>query len=198
LWVVIGQVLASGRLPQAQVGILGFLSIFCISSSALIINDYFDYEVDLINAPGRPLPSGKVTRADGIGLTIATTLIGLLASLALGLSALLVCIILWVTGFLYNWRYKQTGLLGNLMVCVSVAATFIFGAITVHAPWSGIVWTFSLMAFFIVLGEEIAGDAMDMEGDKKRGSRSIALLKGNFDLLSIPSHQKDDWPTEKY
>jgi geranylgeranylglycerol-phosphate geranylgeranyltransferase len=40
------------------------------------------------------------------------------------------------------------------------------------------VWTFSLMAFFVGLGEEIAGDAMDMEGDKQRGSRSIALLKG--------------------
>ena len=34
------------------------------------------------------------------------------------------------------------------------------------------------MAFFNDLGEEIAGDAMDMEEDKKRGSQSIALHKG--------------------
>ncbi len=34
------------------------------------------------------------------------------------------------------------------------------------------------MAFFIDLGEEITGDALDMEGDEKRGSRSIAKLKG--------------------
>jgi len=55
----------------------------------------------------------------------------------------------------------------------------------VHALWNGVVWTFSLMAFFIDLGEEIAGDAMDMEGDKKRGSRSLALLKGRPYALRI-------------
>jgi geranylgeranylglycerol-phosphate geranylgeranyltransferase len=86
--------------------------------------------------------------------------------------------VIWLIGFLYNWRYKRAGLPGNLLVSTSVAATFIFGALTVDAPWNGIVWTFSLMSFFIDLGEEIAGDAMDMEGDKVLGSRSIALLKG--------------------
>jgi geranylgeranylglycerol-phosphate geranylgeranyltransferase len=90
-----------------------------------------------------------------------------------------------VIGFLYNWRYKQTGLPGNLMVCASVGVTFILGAVTMQALWNGVVWTFALMAFFVDLGEEIAGDAMDMEGDKKRGSRSIALLKGKRFALQI-------------
>jgi len=113
-----------------------------------------------------------------IGLTAATTAAGLSAGWALGFNALLIGVIFWLIGFLYNWRYKQTGLPGNLMVCASVGVTFIFGAVTMEAPWNPIVWTFALMAFCIDLGEEIAGDAMDMEGDKKRGSRSIALLKG--------------------
>jgi geranylgeranylglycerol-phosphate geranylgeranyltransferase len=59
-----------------------------------------------------------------------------------------------------------------------VALTFILGGVAVGRPWNQIVWTFSLIAFLIDLGEEIAGDAMDMEGDKKRGSKSIALLAG--------------------
>jgi geranylgeranylglycerol-phosphate geranylgeranyltransferase len=54
-----------------------------------------------------------------------------------------------------------------------------------QAPWNSIVWTFALMAFCIDLSEEIAGDAMDMEGDKKRGSRSIALLKGKHYAIRI-------------
>jgi geranylgeranylglycerol-phosphate geranylgeranyltransferase len=41
------------------------------------------------------------------------------------------------------------------------------------------------MAFFIDLGEEIAADAMGMEGDKKLGSRSIALLKGSDYALRV-------------
>jgi hypothetical protein len=54
----------------------------------------------------------------------------------------------------------------------------IFGAITKRTLWNSIVWAFTLLAFCIDLGEEIAMDAMDMESDKKRGSRSIALLRG--------------------
>ncbi len=176
--VLTGQILALGGLPSLSSGFLGFLSVFCLSGSALILNDYFDYEADKINAPERPLPSGIVSQADVIILTVVTTLIGLAAAYALGLCALLVGVVIWLIGFLYNWRYKRAGLPGNLLVSTSVAATFIFGALTVDAPWNGIVWTFSLMSFFIDLGEEIAGDAMDMEGDKVLGSRSIALLKG--------------------
>lgn len=94
---------------------------------------YFDYEVDLINAPDRPLPSGAVSRSDVIGLTAVTTLVGLAAAVALGFSALLIGVIFWLIGFLYNWRYKQTGLPGNLMVSASVGVTFILGAVTMAA-----------------------------------------------------------------
>lgn len=60
--VTTGQILASGKLPPLQIGILGFICGFALSAAALILNDYFDYEVDLINAPNRPLPSGAVSR----------------------------------------------------------------------------------------------------------------------------------------
>lgn len=176
--VVIGQVLAAGRFPALWTGVLGFLCAFALSGAALILNDLFDYEVDKINHPQRPLPSGAVTPTDVIVLTAVTTLVGLAAAAVLGTGVLLVSIIFWVIGFLYNWRYKESGLPGNLMVSASVGVTYILGAMTVGDPWNRVVWIFALMAFFIDLGEEIAGDAMDMEGDRKRGSRSIALLKG--------------------
>lgn len=180
-----GQALALGKLPPPQVGLLGFLAVFFLSASALILNDYFDYEVDRVNAPWRPLPAGMVSKSDVIGLGTAATLAGFAAAAAIGRCALLLSIPIWLIGFLYNWRYKQSGLPGNLMVSLSVAGTFIFGAVTVQAPWTGVVWVFSLMAFFIDLGEEIAGDAMDMEGDRRCGSRSIALLKGRRFVLRI-------------
>jgi geranylgeranylglycerol-phosphate geranylgeranyltransferase len=44
---------------------------------------------------------------------------------------------------------------------------------------------FSLTAFLIDFGEEIAGDAMDVEGDKKRNSRSIAITRGKTFALRI-------------
>jgi geranylgeranylglycerol-phosphate geranylgeranyltransferase len=183
--VTTGQILGLGTLPPARIGVLGFLCAFCLSSAAVILNDYFDLEVDQINHPNRPLPSGAVSRTDVIVLTAVTTLVGWLAAVALGWEVLLVSIIFWLIGFLYNWRFKESGLLGNLMVSASVAVTFILGGITVNAAWSVIVWIFSSIAFLIDLGEEIAGDAMDMEGDRKRGSRSIALQKGRQYALHV-------------
>jgi len=59
-----------------------------------------------------------------------------------------------------------------------VAFTFILGAMTVGQPWNTLVWVFALMAFFIDLGEEITGDALDMEGDQQRGARSVARSMG--------------------
>src|SRR5574338_310140 len=176
--VLVGQYLGLGSLPPPRTMLLGFLAVFALSGSALVLNDLFDLEVDRVNAPQRALPSGRVTPREVTVFAAITTLIGLAAAQGLGLTTLLLSIPIALIGFLYNWRFKQSGLPGNLMVSTSVASTFLFGALSVGALGSGIVWVFSLMAFFLDLGEEIAADAFDMEGDRLRGSRSIALQKG--------------------
>jgi geranylgeranylglycerol-phosphate geranylgeranyltransferase len=183
--VLLGELLALGRLPTISQMVLGFLSVFFISASSLILNDYFDLETDRINAPGRPLPSGLVTGREGIALFCVVTLLGFCTSFLLGLEALLVGILVWMVGFLYNWRFKKTGLPGNLMVSFSVGMTFIFGGIAVGQPLEKVVWLFGVMAMLINLGEEIAADAMDIEGDKEAGSRSLPVLLGGENALKI-------------
>ena len=183
--VLTGQVLANGEFPSLGTAIPGFLCGFTLSGAALILNDVFDFEVDKINAPQRALPSGLISPKEAVVFTGLVSLIGLTCAGILGWPVFLVSILFWLMGILYNWRYKQSGLPGNLMVSTSVAITFILGAMTVNDPWNPIVWIFSAFAFFIDLGEEIAGDAMDMEGDKQRGSRSLALMKGKFFALRI-------------
>jgi geranylgeranylglycerol-phosphate geranylgeranyltransferase len=185
--VLLGEIIALGRFPSVWEATLGFVSVFFISGSAIILNDYFDLEVDRVNAPDRPLPAGILLPSDAITLTFLTIFIGLAASLAIGIPAFILCSISCLVGILYNWKFKEAGLVGNLMVSSSVAMTFIFGGVAVGEPWNKIVWSFSLMAFFIDLGEEIAGDAMDMEGDKKRNSKSIAILIGKDFALRISS-----------
>ncbi len=183
--VVLGEIIALGSFPSIGEIVLGFVCGFFMSSSALILNDYFDLEVDRINAPGRPLPSGAVSPIEAVLLTAITTFIALTAALIIGVQALILSVIFWFVGFLYNWRYKQAGLLGNLMVSSSVAVTFILGGMAIGQPWNKIVWFFGLIAFLIDLGEEIAGDAMDMEGDQKRNSKSIAILYGKNIALRL-------------
>ena len=183
--VVVGELVALGHFPQLLEIVLGFAVGFFISGSTLILNDYFDLETDKINAPNRPLPSGIIKTSQVIFLSIITALIGLTAAFLISYLALFVAIIFWIIGFLYNWKLKRTGLLGNLMVSTSVAITFIFGGIVVRNPWNIVVWAFSAIAFFIDLGEEIAADALDMEGDKKINSQSIAIKYGENTAIKI-------------
>jgi len=183
--VLLGELLALGQLPSLNEIVFGFLSVFFISASALILNDYFDLESDKINAPERPLPSGLVTRPEVAALGIGVTLLGFTASALVSWTALFCALLVWIVGFLYNWRFKQTGLIGNLMVSFSVGMTFIYGSIVVGRPFEITVWFFGLLAFLIDLGEEIAADAMDLEGDRQTGSRSLAILLGGERALKL-------------
>jgi geranylgeranylglycerol-phosphate geranylgeranyltransferase len=183
--VILGEILAAGKIPGAGQGILGFLSVFLISASALILNDYFDIETDKINAPDRPLPAGLVSEREVLLLSALVTAIGLFCAYLISQTALLVGMLVWLVGFLYNWRFKKAGFVGNLMVTFSVGMTFIFGGIAVGRPLEKIIWVFALMVMLVDLGEEIAADAMDMEGDRQAGSRSLAVLYGREIALKI-------------
>jgi geranylgeranylglycerol-phosphate geranylgeranyltransferase len=183
--VVLGEIVTLGGFPSLRQAVLGFLCGFFISGSAIVLNDYFDLEVDRVNTPTRPLAAGIISPAEAIWLTIITAFMGLAASAVISLPAFILCGLFWVLGTLYNWKLKEAGLLGNLMVSSSVGITFILGGMAVGQPWNGIVWSFALMAFFIDLGEEMAGDAMDIEGDKKRNSKSIAIVRGKKFALTV-------------
>ncbi|MGB8983401.1 MAG: UbiA family prenyltransferase [Anaerolineales bacterium] len=183
--VVLGEILALGRLPPLRELLLGFTCGFFLSGSALTLNDYFDIEVDRVNAPQRPIPAGLLTGRDALLLTALVALLGLSAAFLLDPLAFTVGVIFWVIGVLYNWRYKAYGLWGNLMVAASVGVTFILGGIAVGQPLNKIVWFFGLIAFLIDLAEEIAGDAMDIQGDRKRDSKSIAIVLGREAALRI-------------
>ncbi|MEA4910037.1 MAG: UbiA family prenyltransferase [Anaerolineaceae bacterium] len=183
--VVIGEVVALGSLPSLADVALGFLCGFWLSASALVTNDYFDLAVDRINAPQRPLPSGLLTGTEAMILGLLTGLAGLFAAWAFYPPAAGISLVVWVLGFVYNWKLKSAGLWGNLVVCASVAMTFLLGGIGVGQAWNPLVWIFALIAFFFDLAEEIAGDAMDAAGDKQRGSRSIAIQFGRSAALRL-------------
>lgn len=183
--VVLGGILAAGALPPLSTLALGFLSFFFISATALILNDYFDLETDRVNAPARPLPAGLVTKRAALVLALAVALAGILAGACISMTAALVVAVIWIVGVAYNWRFKRTGLMGNLMVAFSVGMTFIYGGIVAGHPGAPVVWWFGGLAFLLDLGEEIAADAMDMKGDALIDSRSLAIVLGQRKALII-------------
>ena len=183
--VIFGEILALGKLPSPLQAMLGFSVGLCLSGAAMISNDYFDVEVDKINHPDRPLPAGKVTVKEVIALTFLFSLLGLASALTFGSFAFSIATITWFLGIAYNWRIKETGLLGNVFVSLSVAMTFIFGGLAVGRGLVGLVLTFGMLAFIFDLAEEIAGGALDIEGDHARHVKSIAISKGKGFALSL-------------
>jgi geranylgeranylglycerol-phosphate geranylgeranyltransferase len=183
--VVVGQTIALGEFAPVEIMIQGFTLGFFLSSSAMIFNDYFDIEVDRVNSPQRPLPSGRLTKTEAIVLGVSTAVIALGVAFTIAPVVFLVGLLLWILGFFYNWKWKSHGLLGNLVVSINVAMTFLAGAFSVGQIHNPAVWLFGLIAFLFDLAEEIAGDAMDIEGDLKRGSRSLAIIYGRRTSLRI-------------
>jgi len=183
--VVMGQMFALGALASILETAFAFLSVLFVSASILVLNDFFDIETDRINAPHRPLPSGIVTAPEALSFSILLMLAGLLLSYFLGLPALACSIVLLIIGFLYNRKFKKSGLPGNLMVSFSVGMTFIYGGVSVGKPFNNIVWFFAVIAAFVDLGEEIAADAMDVAGDRLIQSNSLAIRYGRHVALRV-------------
>lgn len=183
--VLLGEIIALGRFPPVYPAVWGFICGVALSASALILNDVFDLEIDRVNAPERPLPAGLISKEEALGFSVPVTLAGLAAAIALGPAAFTLACVIWLIGFAYNWKFKRSGLLGNSLVAISVAATFILGAIAVDQLRNKVIWFFAAGAFLIDLAEEIAGDAMDIEGDKLIGSRSLAIQYGRVAALRV-------------
>lgn len=183
--VVMGQMLALGEFAEVHLILYGFWSVFLISASILVMNDYFDVETDRINAPHRPIPSNLVTPNEALYFSLLLLFTGILLGYLISTSVFLIAIVLAAIGFLYNRYFKQSGLPGNLMVSFSVGMTFIYGGASVGLPFHKMVLFFGLIAALIDLGEEIAADAMDMKGDELISSKSVAIKYGRATALKI-------------
>ena len=183
--VVMGQLLALGEFASLSITVLGFFSIFSLSASILVLNDYFDIETDKINAPHRPIPSNLVSPAEALLLSLFLLFAGLILSYSISLAALICSLALTIVGFLYNRKFKRKGLTGNLMVSFSVGMTFIYGGLSVGLPFNKIVLFFGVIAALIDLGEEVAADAMDIKGDHLIESKSLAIRYGKTFALKL-------------
>jgi len=171
-------------LPPLPQMVLGFLTLFFISGSANISNDYFDREVDRINLPSRPLPSGRITARGLWALFILFSAAGLITAALLSLQVLALVAVFWAVSVLYNFRLKEYGFFGNVVVATCLGMIFITSGLIAGAI-SGVVVTFAALAFFFDLGEEIASDAMDMKGDEARSSQSLAKLFGKARAMQV-------------
>lgn len=156
----------------------GFLTAFLLSGASMAINDYCDREIDMVNEPQRPIPSGLVKPWESLTYAAILTLFGLLAALFTNLSCLAVAVVAWVVSVTYATKGKRTGLPGNFLVSACVAIPFIYGSFVVGQGLVLKVVFFAALAFLANTGREVAKGIVDIEGDRGKGMRTIAVSHG--------------------
>ena len=159
--------------------LLGFITSFTLTGASMTINDYYDREIDAINEPNRPIPSGAVSPIEAFFFALVLSTIGFIAALMTNISCLIVSVIAWVIFVTYTTKGKRTGLPGNFLVSACVSIPFIYGSFIVEKRLELAVAIFASMAFLSNTGREVAKGIVDVEGDKSQNIKTIAVLFGD-------------------
>jgi len=164
--------------------ILGVLTYFFIAGSSMVINDYYDIEIDKINRPERPIPRGSITLNQAKILWITTSLIGIAIAIFhsilfnIGYLNIIFAVFFAFIAWLYAAWGKKSGFIGNIIVSISFSIGLIYGAVLNNSIIPPYIYFFFLTAFFLLLSREIIKGCEDIEGDKNEGVKTLAIKIG--------------------
>jgi geranylgeranylglycerol-phosphate geranylgeranyltransferase len=180
---VVGIGLAAAVAPA---GLVAALVTALGTAAGNAVNDYYDVDVDAVNDPERPIPSGRVTRRG------ARTVAVVAFALALGITVLLLPPLAVLIGVVnlallvgYSSHLKRTPLLGNVAVAYLTGSAFLFGGAAVGAVAATAV-LFGLAAL-ATLGREIVKDVEDLAGDREMGAATLPVRYGERPALAVAS-----------
>jgi geranylgeranylglycerol-phosphate geranylgeranyltransferase len=159
--------------------LLGFITGLALTGASMAVNDYYDREIDAINEPSRPIPSGTVKPKNALAFAFLLTFVGLAAAFLTSVECGLIAVLAWLVMSIYVTIGKSTGILGNFMVSFCVAVPFLYGSLIVARRVGLNVGLFAAMAFLSNTGREVNKGIVDVAGDKARGVRTIAVCFGN-------------------
>jgi 4-hydroxybenzoate polyprenyltransferase len=197
LGVVSGAVTAWGAhgtrvplLPAVLPPVLwGALMAAVLNSASNAINQIYDLEIDRVNKPKRPLPSGALTMGQAWGFTLACFVAAwALAWLAVppGLEARRECF--WIVLFtsVLVWAYsapplrtKRHGVWANVTIAIPRGLLLkVAGWSTVKTVLGPEPWFIGTIFGLFVLGASTTKDFADIEGDRAGGCQTLPILYG--------------------
>ena len=193
LGVVSGAVTAAGAEPRdawttdlLTYAALGALMAAVLNAASNALNQIYDLEIDRVNKPARPLPSGRMSIAEAWKFTAVTYAVALVLAWFIAPGGRHECfwIVLVATAatFIYSCpplRTKQRGLWANITIAIPR------GVLLKVAGWSCVKTIFGIEPWFIggifglfLLGASTTKDFADMEGDARGGCRTLPILYG--------------------
>jgi geranylgeranylglycerol-phosphate geranylgeranyltransferase len=158
--------------------LLLFFIVALITAAGNVINDFFDAEIDAINRPDRPIPSGAVSRGAARGFAVTLFLAGILVSFFTNPLCISIAIFNTILLIAYAAKLKSTPLIGNIVVAYLAASIFLFGGALNGLEGLLHITPVAAITFFAMLSRELLKDAEDVEGDRTGGADTVPLRIG--------------------
>lgn len=179
--VVSSGVAIDGRWLTVAAGVVLAGPLVCATSQA--VNDWYDREVDAINEPHRPIPSGRLPGRWGFYIALFGTGLSLIVASTLGVWGFGAAVFALILAWIYSappLRLKLNGWWGNSAVAICYEGVPWFTAAAIVAaglPDPRII----LIALLYSLGAHgimTLNDFKSVEGDRQLGIGSLPVKLG--------------------
>lgn len=185
--IAIGWTRATGQfLPEEAWPKLLLLAIAggLMNAGSNAINQIYDLDIDRINKPSRPLPSGRLPLATAWLFTAIFYLQAILVAAWVGTGPLVIVLIATFLSVFYSappLRFKNNGVVANVAMAVPRGLLLpVAGWMAVRPsdPYNQIPWAVGFVLFLFVVGAATTKDYADMEGDAAHGARTLPVIYG--------------------
>lgn len=162
---------------------MGALAFFLSFQSAVVFNDIYDYDIDVITNPDRPLVAMSLPKSEYV--LIGRLFVALSLSIALCLSEafFLLVLLFHLMSFLYSappFRLRKFFMVSNILLATIFLLTFHAGTVVLIPDYR-----FNNIPSFITFGLILsfalalsAKDYKDMEGDKQAHVQTLYTMLG--------------------
>jgi 4-hydroxybenzoate polyprenyltransferase len=188
-----GAVTAAGAVPREPWStelllypFIGLTMAAVLNAASNALNQIYDLEIDRINKPRRPLPSGRMPLREAWTFTFVTYAIALALAWLVAPGGRHECfwivLVATVITVLYSappFRTKRLGIWANVTIAIPR------GVLLKVAGWSSVKTIVGVEPWFIgaifglfLLGASTTKDFADMEGDARGGCRTLPIIYG--------------------
>ena len=151
------------------------LASVCLYAGGVVLNDYFDRDVDAVERPERPLPSGRIRERDAAVLGGLLLAAGCVLAAVAGISSLLVAVVLSGCIVLYDAKGKRIEYVGSLNMGACRFLNVVLGAsgaASLHAD----TWHWSVLPVASIVLLYISAVTLLATGEVWGGNRVISSL----------------------
>jgi len=157
-----------------------FAIILCSSiaiASGYIINNFYDYEKDIINRPIRSSIDKTIRKRTKLNLYFSLNLLCICLSLLISIRAVFFFLAYILALWFYSHKLKKMLFIGNIFSALLTIAPF-FAIFLYYKNFELIIIIYALFLFFIILAKDIIKDLENLKGDFTLNYKTIAVVYG--------------------